>query len=183
MLEPQEQLKRLLQGSADVVSEAELLEKLKKSFKTKVPLRIKAGFDPTRPDLHLGHTVLMNKMRQFQELGHTVIFLIGDFTAMIGDPTGKNETRPSLTREEIVEYAKTYAKQVFKILDEKKTEVRYNSEWMDKFTPADFIKLSAQYTVPGFWNATIFRSDSKSSSRFRFMNCSIRWCKATTPSR
>ncbi|MEQ1877136.1 MAG: tyrosine--tRNA ligase [Bdellovibrionia bacterium] len=136
-----------MQGSVDIVSKDELLAKLEKSAKTGAPLRIKAGFDPTRPDLHLGHTVLMNKMRQFQELGHTVIFLIGDFTAMIGDPTGKNETRPPLTREEIVEFAKTYAKQVFKILDPKKTEVRYNSEWMDKFSPADFIKLSAQYTV------------------------------------
>lgn len=146
-VEPKEQLRRLLQGSVDIVSEGELLAKLTKSVKTGKPLRIKAGFDPNRPDLHLGHTVLMNKMRQFQELGHQVIFLIGDFTAMIGDPTGKNETRPALTREEVVENAKTYAKQVFKILDEKKTEIAYNSTWMDKFTSVDFIKLTAQYTV------------------------------------
>ncbi|HEX4922436.1 MAG TPA: tyrosine--tRNA ligase [Bdellovibrionales bacterium] len=146
-VEPKEQLRRLTQGTVDVVSEGELLAKLEKSVKTGKPLRIKAGFDPNRPDLHLGHTVLMNKMRQFQELGHQVIFLIGDFTAMIGDPTGKNETRPALTREEVVENAKTYAKQVFKILDEKKTEIAYNSTWMDKFSSVDFIKLTAQYTV------------------------------------
>lgn len=146
-VEPKEQLRRLLQGSVDVVSKEELLAKLEKSAKTGKPLRIKAGFDPNRPDLHLGHTVLMNKMRQFQELGHQVIFLIGDFTAMIGDPTGKNETRPALTREEVVENAKTYAKQVFKILDPQKTEIAYNSSWMDKFSAVDFIKLSAQYTV------------------------------------
>lgn len=146
-LDPKEQMKRLLQGTVDVVSEKELLEKIEKSAKTNQPLRIKAGFDPSRPDLHLGHTVLMNKMKQFQDLGHQVIFLIGDFTAMIGDPTGKNETRPALTREEVKEYSKTYAQQVFKILDPKKTEIRYNSEWFDKFTAYDFIRLSAQYTV------------------------------------
>jgi tyrosyl-tRNA synthetase len=147
LLDPKEQLRHLLQGTVDVVSPEELLQKLEKSFKTKTPLRIKAGFDPTRPDLHLGHTVLMNKMRQFQELGHKVIFLIGDFTALIGDPTGKNETRPPLSREEIEVNAKTYAQQVFKILDPEKTEVAYNSAWMMKFTAADFIKLTAQYTV------------------------------------
>jgi len=146
-LEPREQLKLILRGAADVVSSDELLKKLENSFKTKKPLRVKAGFDPTKPDLHLGHTVVMNKMRQFQDLGHQVIFLIGDFTALIGDPTGKNETRPALSREEINENSKTYAKQVFKVLDESKTEISYNSIWMDKFTSADFIKLSAQYTV------------------------------------
>ncbi len=144
---PKEQLKLLLRGAVDIVSEEELLKKLEKSFRENKPLRIKAGFDPSRPDLHLGHTVLMNKMRQFQDLGHHVIFLIGDFTALIGDPTGKNETRPALTREEVKEFAKTYARQVFKILDPQKTEVAYNSTWMDKFTAYDFIKLSAQYTV------------------------------------
>src|SRR6185295_12940485 len=106
------------------------------------PLRIKAGFDPSRPDLHIGHTVLLNKLRQFQQLGHHVIFLIGDFTALIGDPTGKNEARPPLTREEIDQNAKTYAKQVFKILDKDKTEVAYNSAWMMKFSAADFIRLT-----------------------------------------
>lgn len=146
-LEPKEQLKLILRGAADVVSEEELLKKLEFSFKNKKPLRVKLGFDPSRPDIHLGHTVVLNKMRQFQELGHHIIFLIGDFTALIGDPTGKNETRPTLTREEITENSKTYAKQVFKVLKETETEVSYNSIWMDKFTSADFIKLSAQYTV------------------------------------
>lgn len=146
-LEPKEQLKLILRGSVDLVSEDELLKKLEKSKRDSKPLRVKAGFDPSRPDLHLGHTVLINKMRHFQDLGHHVIFLIGDFTALIGDPTGKNETRPALTRDEVVEYAKTYARQVFKILDPKKTEIAYNSTWMDKFSAYDFIKLAAQYTV------------------------------------
>lgn len=146
-LDPAEQLKQLKRGAFEIVSEAELLAKLKKSAKEGKPLRIKAGFDPSRPDLHIGHTVLINKMRQFQQLGHHVIFLIGDFTAMIGDPTGKNEARPPLSAEEIKVNAKTYAEQVFKILDPKKTEVAYNSHWMMKFTSADFIRLTSQYTV------------------------------------
>jgi tyrosyl-tRNA synthetase len=145
--DPEEQLKQLRKGSAEIISEAELLVKLRKSFKENKPLRIKAGFDPNRPDLHVGHTVLINKMRQFQQLGHHVIFLIGDFTAMIGDPTGKNEARPPLTEAEIQANAKTYADQVFKILDKDKTEVSYNSAWMSKFTAADFIRLTSQYTV------------------------------------
>ncbi len=144
---PQEQLKQLKKGLVDLVSEEELLKKLKRSYDENKPLRIKAGFDPTRPDLHIGHTVLLNKMKQFQDLGHHVIFLVGDFTAMIGDPTGKNETRPPLTREEIHEYAKTYTRQVFKVLDEKKTEIMWNASWFDKMNSADFIKLAAQYTV------------------------------------
>src|SRR4051812_35816971 len=118
-LAPREQLKLILRGAVDVVSEEELLKKLEKSHKENKPLRVKVGFDPSRPDLHLGHTVVINKMRHFQDLGHHVMFLIGDFTALIGDPTGKNETRPALTREEVTEYAKTYARQVFKILDPK----------------------------------------------------------------
>ncbi len=146
-LDPKEQLRLLKKGVVDIISEKEILDKLYKSFKENKPLRIKAGFDPSRPDLHIGHTVLLNKMKQFQDLGHTVIFLIGDFTAAIGDPTGKNETRPALSPEEIVENSKTYAEQVFKILDPEKTEIRYNGEWMNKFTPAEFIKLAAQYTV------------------------------------
>ncbi len=146
-LEPAEQLKQLKKGTVEIVSEAELLAKLKKSFETGEPLRIKAGFDPSRPDLHLGHTVLLNKMRQFQRLGHHVIFLIGDFTAMIGDPTGKNEARPPLSPEEIKDNAETYARQVYKILDKEKTEVAYNSTWMMKFTAADFVRLTSQYTL------------------------------------
>ena len=111
------------------------------------PLRIKAGFDPTAPDLHLGHTVLLNKMKQFQDLGHDVIFLIGDFTGMIGDPTGRSETRRNLTPDEVKENAKTYLEQVYKILDIKKTIISYNSEWMGKFTSVNMIELAAQYTV------------------------------------
>ena len=141
------QVQDLKKGVTDLVSEGELVSKITRALLKGKPLRVKAGFDPSRPDLHLGHTVLMNKMRHFQELGHQVIFLIGDFTAMIGDPTGKNETRPALSKEECVENAKTYAKQVFKILDHEKTEVRYNASWFDLFKPADFIRLAGQYTV------------------------------------
>lgn len=141
------QLAEIVKGAVDVVSEGELVAKLDTSVRERRPLRVKAGFDPSRPDLHLGHTVLLNKMRQFQRLGHHVIFLIGDFTGLIGDPTGKNETRPALTPEEIAENAKTYARQVFKVLDPEKTEVAYNSSWMSKFSSQDFIKLTAQYTV------------------------------------
>lgn len=144
---PEEQLKQLKKGSAEIVSETELLAKLRKSFKENKPLRIKAGFDPSRPDLHVGHTVLLNKLRQFQQLGHHVIFLIGDFTALIGDPTGKNEARPPLTEAEIKKNAETYAQQVYKVLDKEKTEVAYNSSWMMKFTSADFIRLTSQYTL------------------------------------
>lgn len=146
-LDPQTQLRELRKGTVDIVSEGELLAKLKKSYEKNQPLRIKAGFDPSRPDLHIGHTVLLNKMRQFQQLGHHVTFLIGDFTAMIGDPTGRNESRPALTEEEIKENAKTYARQVFKVLDKDKTEVDYNSRWMKNLSSADFIRLASQYTV------------------------------------
>jgi tyrosyl-tRNA synthetase len=146
-MKPEEQLRELRRGAVDIVSEDELLKKLKHSYETQKPLRIKAGFDPSRPDLHLGHAVLINKLKQFQDLGHHVIFLIGDFTGLIGDPTGRNETRPALTVADIEENAKTYAKQVFKILDPDKTEIAYNSHWMNKFSAQDFIKLTGQYTV------------------------------------
>jgi tyrosyl-tRNA synthetase len=138
-----EQLALIKRGADEILVEAELVEKLKRGK----PLRIKAGFDPTAPDLHLGHTVLINKLRQFQELGHQVIFLIGDFTGMIGDPSGKSATRPPLTREQVLENAETYKTQVFKILDPAKTEVAFNSSWMDLLSPAEFIRLSSQYTV------------------------------------
>jgi len=144
---PQEQLNELKKGTIDIVSEAELLKKLVKSYENNEALIIKAGFDPTRPDLHLGHSVLINKLKQWQDLGHQVVFLIGDFTARIGDPTGKNETRPPLTEEEVVSYSKTYAEQVFKILDQKKTKVLYNSEWMNKMGSTGMIKLCSQYTL------------------------------------
>lgn len=143
----EDQLKEISVGTVDIVSAEALLKKLKKSEETGIPLRVKAGFDPTRPDLHLGHTVLINKMRKFQDLGHKAVFLIGDFTARIGDPTGRNEARPPLTEIEIADNAKTYAHQVFKILDKDKTEIRYNNEWLGKLTPADMIRLMAQYTV------------------------------------
>lgn len=138
-----EALSLIRRGADELIVEAELIERLK----TGKPLRIKAGFDPTAPDLHLGHTVLINKLRHFQDLGHQVIFLIGDFTGMIGDPTGKNITRKPLTREQVAENALTYQQQVFKILDPAKTEIRFNSEWMDKLGAAGLIQLAAKYTV------------------------------------
>lgn len=164
MLKPEEQLKELKKGVVDFVSEGELLNKLTRSYKQNKPLRIKAGFDPNRPDLHLGHTVLMNKMRQFQKLGHHVIFLIGDFTALIGDPTGKNEMRPPLTPEEIQENAKTYARQVFKILDPAKTEVAYNNTWFKNFTSADFVRLASRYTVARMLERDDFQKRYSSNS-------------------
>ena len=139
----QEQLSVIKRGADEVLVEAELVSKLERGL----PLRIKAGFDPTAPDLHLGHTVLINKLRQFQDLGHQVVFLIGDFTGMIGDPSGKSATRPPLTRDQVLENAETYKSQVFKILDPARTEVAFNSSWMDRLTPSDFIRLASQYTV------------------------------------
>ena len=139
----EEQLELIKRGSVEVISEEELIKKLKEGR----PLTIKAGFDPTAPDLHLGHTVLIHKLRQFQQLGHKVVFLIGDFTGMIGDPTGKSETRKSLTRDDVLRNAETYKEQVFKILDPEKTEVRFNSGWMDRMTASDMITLAAKYNV------------------------------------
>ena len=147
MLSPEEQLELIKFGSVDFISDADFLKKLKKSVATKKPLKIKLGADPSRADIHIGHTVVINKLKTFQDLGHHVQFLIGDFTALIGDPTGKNTTRPILSREEIEENAKTYASQIFKILDPDKTEIVYNSSWLLKLTSIDFIKLTAQYTV------------------------------------
>jgi len=144
MMTPQhEALALIKRGSDELLLEAELEKKLALGR----PLRIKAGFDPTAPDLHLGHTVLLNKMRQLQDLGHHALFLIGDFTGMIGDPTGKNSTRPPLTREQVLANAESYREQVFKVLDKDKTEVVFNSTWMDKFNAADLIKLAATHTV------------------------------------
>ena len=136
-------LKLIKRGSEEILVESELVEKLKRNK----PLRVKAGFDPTAPDLHLGHTVLINKLKQFQDLGHNVLFLIGDFTGMIGDPTGKSATRPALTPEQVQANAETYKEQVFKILDPEKTQVVFNSEWMSKMTSAEMIQLSARHTV------------------------------------
>jgi tyrosyl-tRNA synthetase len=142
-----EQLTYIKKGSAEIIREAELRAKLEKSRAMGKPLRVKAGFDPTAPDLHLGHTVLLRKLKHFQDLGHTVIFLIGDFTGMIGDPTGRSVTRPPLTREQIDQNAETYKTQVFKILDPQKTVVDFNQRWFSKFTAEDFIRLTAKYTV------------------------------------
>ena len=142
-MEIKEQLEIVKRGSEELLVEEELVDKLKSGR----PLRVKAGFDPTAPDLHLGHTVLINKLRQLQDLGHHILFLIGDFTGMIGDPSGKNATRPPLSREQIAHNAETYTTQVFKILDPKKTEVCFNSSWMDKLSAADMIKLAATHTV------------------------------------
>ena len=142
-----EQLEYLKKGAVDVIREADLKAKLERSAKTGKPLRVKLGLDPTAPDIHLGHTVVIRKLKAFQDLGHTVIFLIGDFTGTIGDPSGKNVTRPPLSREEIDGNAETYKRQMFKLLDPEKTELRFNGEWMDKFTAADFVKLCAKTTV------------------------------------
>ena len=142
-----EQLAYIKKGSAEIIRESELRSKLEKSRTSGTPLRVKAGFDPTAPDLHLGHTVLLRKLKHFQDLGHTVIFLIGDFTGMIGDPTGRSVTRPPLSPEEIMRNAKTYMSQVYKILDSFKTEVRFNSEWFDKVKSEDWIRLAAKVTI------------------------------------
>jgi tyrosyl-tRNA synthetase len=142
-----EQLALLVRGTVDVISREELAAKLKKSQESGVPLRVKAGFDPTAPDLHLGHTVLIQKLKHFQDLGHDVKFLIGDFTGMIGDPTGKSETRKALTVEDVKRNAESYKEQIFKILDPEKTEVVFNSTWLEKLTAYDFVKLASQLTV------------------------------------
>jgi tyrosyl-tRNA synthetase len=143
----EDQLDLITKGAAEIVPLEALKERIAKSIATGKPMRIKAGFDPTAPDLHLGHTVLLRKLKHFQDLGHTVIFLIGDGTALIGDPTGRDVTRKALTREEIAANAETYKEQVFKILDREKTEVRYNSEWLDKLSYYDMVKLMAQFTL------------------------------------
>lgn len=143
----EEQVQLLSRGTLEILPADSLEQKLKLAAKEGRPLRIKAGFDPTAPDLHLGHTVLLEKLRQFQQCGHHIIFLIGDFTGMIGDPTGKNETRPPLTKADVLENAETYKQQVFKVLDESKTEVRFNSEWLGNLSAADLIQIAGKATV------------------------------------
>ncbi len=145
--EVDEQLAYLRKGAAEIIRESDLRERLEKSRSSGIPMRVKAGFDPTAPDLHLGHTVLMRKLKHFQDMGHTVIFLIGDFTGLIGDPSGRSATRPPLSREQIDQNAETYKAQVFRILDRDKTEVRFNSEWLDKLGYEGFIRLAAKFTV------------------------------------
>ncbi|MCD8569206.1 MAG: tyrosine--tRNA ligase [Geovibrio sp.] len=147
MLPVHQQMELIRRGTEEIISEEELTKKLEESLKTGVPLRIKAGFDPTAPDLHLGHTVLIQKLKHFQELGHHVIFLIGDFTGMIGDPSGKSETRKALTKEAVLQNAETYKEQVFKILDPEKTEVAFNSTWMEAMSAVGMIRLASSYTV------------------------------------
>ncbi|MEW6291505.1 MAG: tyrosine--tRNA ligase [Thermodesulfobacteriota bacterium] len=153
----EEQVALIERGAVDVISREDLIKKLKKSQETGVPLRVKAGFDPTAPDLHLGHTVLIQKLKHFQELGHEVLFLIGDFTGMIGDPTGKSETRKPLTREDVARNAATYKEQIFKILDPAKTTVMFNSEWLGKLTAHDFVRLASQLTVARMLEREDFR--------------------------
>jgi tyrosyl-tRNA synthetase len=153
-----EQLAYLKKGTAEIVPEDELKAKLANSLKTGNPLRVYLGVDPTAPDLHLGHTVVLRKLKHFQDLGHTAVFLIGDFSAMIGDPTGVSETRPSLTREQVDANAKTYLDQVFKILDRNKTEVRYNSEWLGKMSAGDVVRLSSHYRLARMLEREDFRS-------------------------
>lgn len=144
---PTEQLRELVRGSVDLVTETELLTRLEASFQKNVPLRVKAGFDPTAPDLHLGHTLLLQRLARFQRFGHQVIFLIGDFTGRIGDPSGKNSTRPPLTEEQVLANAETYKQQVFKILDPQRTEIRFNNEWFSQMTAAEMIGLASKYPV------------------------------------
>jgi tyrosyl-tRNA synthetase len=153
----EEQLAYLKKGVSEIVPEAELRAKLEKSYKTGKPLRVKLGVDPTAPDIHLGHTVVIRKLKHFQEMGHTAVFLIGDFTAMVGDPTGQSETRPPLSREQVNGNAQTYLEQVFKILERDKTEIRYNSEWLDKLSSYDIVRLCAKYRVARMLEREDFR--------------------------
>ncbi len=158
-----QQMEVLSHGLIDLISEKEFEEKLQSSVKNKKPLRVKYGADPSAPDIHLGHTVPLRKLREFQEFGHTVVFIIGDFTAQIGDPTERSETRQRLTDKQVKENAKTYQNQVFKILDKKKTEVRYNSEWLGKMSPYDFMNLTSQYTVARLLERDDFQKRYKSN--------------------
>src|SRR5438094_6531130 len=153
----EEHLTYLKKGVAEIIPEIELKPKLESSRKSGKPLRVYLGVDPTAPDLHLGHTVVLRKLKHFQELGHTAVFVIGDFSAMIGDPTGQSETRPPLSREQVDANAKTYLEQVFKILDRDKTEVRYNSEWLGKLSSYDIIRLSAKYPLARMLERDDFR--------------------------
>jgi len=158
MVDLDKQMEIIRRGAVDLINEEELRSKLARSIKDKRPLRVKLGLDPTAPDLHLGHTVVLQKLKQFQELGHIAIFLIGDFTGMIGDPTGRIETRPALTKEELLVNAETYKKQVFKILDPETTEVRFNSEWFEAMNASDMIRLCAQYTMARMMEREDFRN-------------------------
>src|ERR1700756_4519885 len=178
----EDQLDLITKGAAEIVPLEALKERIAKSIATGVPMRIKAGFDPTAPDLHLGHTVLLRKLKHFQDLGHTVIFLIGDFTGMIGDPTGRSATRPPLSAEELMRNAKTYMEQVYKILSPRTTEVRFNNEWFEKMKSADWIKIERKTKFCKFSSVKIFISDFRTRSRLLFTSSYIRWPKAMTQS-
>src|SRR5437867_11597661 len=154
----EEQLAYIKKGAAEIIPEETLKASLEKSLKTGQPLRVYLGVDPTAPDLHLGHTVVLRKLKHFQDLGHTAVFLIGDFSAMIGDPTGVSETRPPLTREQVDANAKTYLAHVYKILDKEKTEVRYNSEWLGKMSAEDVVRLCSHYRLARMLEREDFRS-------------------------
>lgn len=167
--DPESQLEIIKRGTVEIISEEELLSKLKRSGEKNAPLRVKAGFDPTAPDLHLGHCILLRKLRDFQTLGHTVVFLIGDFTAMIGDPSGKTETRPALTREEVEKNARTYEKQVFNILDREKTEVVFNSSWMRGMNAEGLLKLASLGNVARMLEREDFRTRYESGSSITVM--------------
>ncbi len=167
--EPEAQLEIIKRGTVEIISEEELLSKLKRSEEKNEPLRVKAGFDPTAPDLHLGHFVLLRKLRDFQALGHTVIFLIGDFTAMIGDPSGKTETRPPLTREEVEENSRTYQRQVFNILDREQTEVVFNSSWMGGMGAEGLLRLASLGNVARMLEREDFRARYESGSSITIM--------------
>ncbi len=164
MISAQEQLKIIKKGTLDIFQEGELLQKLENSVKTGKPLKIKLGADPTAPDLHLGHTVVLHKMRQFQDLGHDVIFLIGDFTSLIGDPTGKSETRKALTPEQVKKSAESYTEQIFKVLDYEKTKIVYNSSWMGQMSSYDMIKLASRYSVARMLERDDFKKRFKEGS-------------------
>src|SRR5579885_2566827 len=169
-----EQLAWLKRGVAEIIPEEELKASLERSLKSGKPLRVYLGVDPTAPDIHLGHTVVLRKLKHFQDLGHTAIFLIGDFSAMIGDPTGVSETRPPLTREQVDANAKTYLEQVFKILDPEKTEVRYNSEWLNKLSAEDIVRLCSHYSLARMLEREDFRPGSARASPFLCTSCCIR---------
>jgi tyrosyl-tRNA synthetase len=164
MLRPAEQLGIIKRGAVEILIEDELLKKLERSFKTNTPLKIKAGFDPTAPDIHLGHSVLLEKMRQFQDLGHEVILIIGDLTGMIGDPTGRSEIRRPLTKDEVLKNAETYKEQVFNILVPAMTQIRFNSEWLEKMTPMEIIRLQAKQTVARMLEREDFKKRFESHS-------------------
>ena len=179
---PEEQLAELKRGAFEIIPEDELLKKLQKSYEKQKPLIVKFGADPSRPDIHLGHTVVLQKLRLLQDFGHEVYFLIGDYTAQIGDPTGKNKTRPILTAEEVIENAQTYKEQVGKILDMSKTHVVFNKDWLGKLSGLDLIRLMAKQLWELFFKEMISIKDIPIQKPFIFMSSSIRFFRDMTPS-